>query len=242
MQNQAVMYVPRTKEANEIRSQLDLKIGELRPTDHPFLDRFNSYGMSREELRRFSPQWYRTITAHKQAFSGLVYSTQDEQLRGDLLAILFDEYGNGNPKSMHTQLFLRVPYAIGMSLDDIAGTPEIEEVQSFREFTDKVWLDRTNPSRAYGVLYLFENIGADFHTRFLRGFEKSDLPEDALEYSRLHTVAEEEHAQRVINGLGIYNDNVPQILGGVEQGSRALVTLWDGFNRCLLYTSPSPRD
>ena len=227
--NKPMAYVEPSEVAYSIAQGLDKEIRGLKPTSHRFLDRFAENGMTRDQLRYFCPQWYKTIRAHKHAFPGLVYTTPDELLRGDLLTILFDENGNGDPDKMHTRLFLKVPEAIGMTREEIEGTPVIDPVSNFGEFVRSTWLDEKRPEKSYGVVYVFENIGADFHGMFLEGLRKSKLPKDALEYSELHAVAEKEHAERVVNGLRFYEGDVPGLVEGVKEGSLALSKLWDGF-------------
>lgn len=225
------LYVPPTEEAEQIKKTLDQKISELSSTDQPFLSRFAESGMDEEELRRFSPQWFKAIYAHKQALGMLVGTTPDELLRGDILTILYDEFGDGKPANMHTRMFLRVPEEIGMALEDIQSTPTIPEIERFGEYVDRTWSNKESPAKSYGVLYLFESIGADFHTKFLQGLEKSGLSDRALAYSKLHTTAEEEHAQIVVNGLGVYQNSVEDLVEGVVEGSDQLDKMWAGFDR-----------
>jgi pyrroloquinoline quinone (PQQ) biosynthesis protein C len=132
---------------------------------------------------------------------------------------------------MHTSLFLKVPYATGMTKDQVLTTPEIHEVRDFRTFMNEEWSTSAPPARAYGVFYLFETAGPDMHEKFYRGFQKSNLPDDALEYSRLHVEAERDHALRVKNGLGAYAADLSGLHSGIRKGSEALRGLWDGFQR-----------
>lgn len=224
------IYAPKSNIAETISSRLDNISIELNVTNHTFLNKFASHGMSKGHLKRFAIQWYKVITAHKRAFGGLIYNTPNELLRADLITILHDEYGLGNPKNMHTLLFLRVPLELGLTKKEIDNSQEIEEVKNFREQVDKIWV-KGSPAEAYGIVYLFEKIGAEFHRKFLQGLQKSGLSEYALQYSKLHLIAEEEHAKIVVNGLGLYEDQIEDLERGVRVAGEIMLKLWNGFEK-----------
>jgi len=233
MENKMKIYVPRTEVAEKIARSLESEIANLEVARHPFLQKFSDHGMSHEQLQTFAPQWYRVITAHKRAFAGLIYHTPDERLRADLTAILYDECGNGDPDKKHTEMWLKVPESIGLSRKQVRVTPAIPSMTEFSRYVNENWGSSDNPTKSYGIVFLFEKIGVDFHTSFLKGLEKSNLPEVALSYSRLHTIAEEEHAKRIVNGLALYADKADQLRAGLEGGAKVMKELWDGFDRLV---------
>ncbi len=160
-----------------------------------------------------------------------MYITPNEQLKGDLITILSEEYGSGNPRIMHALLFLKTIKSIGITKEEVDTTPKIPEVQSFEDTIEQVWSNKEQPARAYGIAYLFETIGANIHRAIHSGLLKSQVPKESLEYSQLHCIAEEHHAKRVTNGLGVYESEQSELLEGVEQGALALEKLWTGLQK-----------
>lgn len=221
-------YTPFVEGTEEIGERLSDIVTELVVTDQSFLNRFAAEGMTTPQLRKFSAQWCKVIGEHKRAFTGLINNTPNDLLRADLLTILYDEYGNGDPQMMHTALFARVAAEAGIKPQDRIAA--IYEVDAFGNYVGQTW--RTgNPAEAYGIVFVFESVGTSFHTKFLHGLERSGIQEHALAYSRLHAVAEKEHAKIVRRGLGVYKDQIAALERGVRRGADALHRLWNGLER-----------
>ena len=224
------IYTPKGVEADSISNKINNLTTTLNVTNNLFLDKFASKGMTKDQLKKFAIQWYKVISSHKVAFSGLVYNTPNELLRADLITILYDEYGLGDPKNMHTALFSRIFPEIGISQQELIKTKEIKEVEDFRKLVDKTWVNGS-PAKAYGLVYLFEKIGVAFHTKFWEGLKKSGISEYGLSYSKLHSVAEKEHAEIVVNGLEVYKDQIKDLEDGIKIGAGIMISLWKGLDK-----------
>ena len=199
-----------------------------RANAHPFFAKFKER-KDPEQLRRFAPQWHIAATNHKIAFPYLIATTRDDQTRQELIEVLRDEYGNGNPDKIHAKLLHRFLDELGAS----SNVPILPEVKQFSDTTLALWTG-SDPAIAFGYHYALEYIAMDVHRAFATGLEGYGLSPEALEYFRYHSAAEEEHEQVARAGFLRYAEDPtaqPRLLEGVRLGVQVLEQMWDGFNR-----------
>lgn len=199
---------------------------------HPFFSSFSGQ-KTPEQILHFATQWYAAARNHKKAFPFLIAITQDDETRRELIEILRDEYGNGEPDRIHAKLLGKfMVEGVGIAADQIDSLEMISEVVEFGETTLKLWRDG-DPVVAYGYHYALERIAASIHPAFFEGLQGYGFPPDSLEYFRYHSRAEEEHVHAAEAGFLRYDaqGDSDKLRQGAELGIAACANMWDGFDR-----------
>jgi pyrroloquinoline quinone (PQQ) biosynthesis protein C len=201
--------------------------------DHPFLLRFASTRLDRDQLRRFAIQWYKTARAHKLAFPALVLNTRDDDIRFDLIEILNEEYGSGDREKIHARLLMHFLRALGAEEEDVEASPTLGAVDSFSKRVLAIWRD-ADPIRAFGLHFALEYLASALHAHFARGLRKYEfLSQQDRRYFDYHEEAEPHHADFSELGMHTYADtpsNRCLLELGVEEGIQLLGQLWDEFD------------
>ena len=201
-------------------------------TVHPFFTRFSGQKET-EQIKRFAIEWYLAATGHKRAFPFLVAITENDKTRQELIEILRDEYGNGDPEKIHAKLLRRFVDQLGITDQMLAFEKPISEVKSFGETTLAMWRDG-DPVTAFGYHYALELIAMGIHRAFASGLEGYGFSPESLEYFRYHSTAEEEHAKIAESAFTRYATDEAsrsKLFAGVKAGVQALEQMWDGFDR-----------
>ncbi|MDO8624358.1 MAG: iron-containing redox enzyme family protein [bacterium] len=203
---------------------------------HPFFSKFSGKKTS-VQVQCFAAQWYRAARNHKKAFPFLIAITQDDETRRELIEILRDEYGNGEPDRVHAKLLSRfMTEGVGISADQIDSLEIIPEVAEFGDTTLRIWRDG-DPVVAYGYHYALERIAASIHPVFFEGLRNCGFPSESLEYFRYHSRAEEEHVHATEAGLLRYEaeGGGEKLREGARLGAATLTKMWDGFDRHVFH-------
>ena len=185
---------------NDLISNVDDQMRASRAYQHPFLDQMCTKGMDRQTASRFAVQWFKAATAHKKSFPGLIYNSDNDDIRLGLINILDEEYGFGDPAEIHSRLLGSFLTALGIAPEQAhraAATPGVTE---FGRRVDEYWLGGA-PKFAYGVHYALEFLAANMHKAFFSGVSRLGLPDESVRYFRLHSTVEDEHAEKARAGL-----------------------------------------
>jgi len=201
-------------------------------TIHPFLDQFEKGKFTDDGLRRFAIQWYKTARAHKESFPYLIGTVSDDHVRMDLIRILDEEYGNGDPNRIHARLLFNFLQALGVTEEEVEHTPTDPLVQRFGEEVVRVW--KNGPEAlAFGLHYALEVMAAALHTALANGLESKDhfSPAD-IEYFLYHREAEQRHADVSRRGLEVYLHQ-PETSRGMQMGEQLLHSLYEAFHTMI---------
>jgi pyrroloquinoline quinone (PQQ) biosynthesis protein C len=194
-----------------------------------------------KQIRRFAAQWYITAAEHKRMFPSLIYITENDYTRQELIEILRDEYGNGDKEKIHSRLLayflMQLPPLAAHTLTIKDAIPEVRE---FAETTERMWVPREgspapDPIRAFGYHYALETLATTLHRAFYQGLREEGFSKEALAYFRLHAKREAHHAALAAAGLRRYESatlsNYAPLLEGARDGCLAVRDLLEGFNR-----------
>ena len=199
---------------------------------HPFLTEFERQVLDGRQLRRFAIQWYKTARAHKEAFPAIIYNTPDDDVRMELIDILYEEYGRGDREKVHANMLRRFLDALGITESDILNTEALPAVRQFSEEVKRIWRDG-DPARAFGLHFALEFLASSLHVHFANGLQKyQTFTARDLEYFTYHKTAEQRHADYSESGFLLYAsypENRPLLEEGVTQGIDLLRDLWEGF-------------
>lgn len=226
-------FIPRNESGTmlAILTEAENTIATSRAYAHPFLAELRSVTADREAARRFAVQWYKAATAHKKSFPGLVYNVQNDEIRLSLIDILNEEYGFGELDQVHARVLWRFLEALGISLEDVEAEAAEEGVAYFSRHVDEAWLN-SDPDFAYGVHYALEFLAANMHKAFYANVARLGLPEEAIAYFRIHSVAEVEHAEKARRGLsllGTDGETQERVAAGMALGTELVEKLLDGL-------------
>ena len=200
---------------------------------HPFLVRFEHEMLDREQLERFAGQWYKTATAHREAFPSLIANIKDDDLRFELIEILNEEYGNGDQARIHARLLERWLRGIGLSVADVDAMEPLPGVKAFSARISEIWKNGEHPL-AIGLHFGLEYLASAFQPHLSRGFAKYDfLTDSEREYFEVHAEAEIRHVAYSENGFLRYADDLEdrlKLVDGIRTAQRLLGVVWDQFD------------
>lgn len=144
----------------------------------------------------------------------------DDEPTAHLLAVAYDEYGNGSPAQVHSRLWARGLRAAGV--DDAYGAhvdEALPEVLEQNNLMAMLGLQRRLLPAALGHLAAFEVTSALPSQQWVRGLERLAAPEELVGYFREHVVADSVHEQVAVRQLlGSYLDGAPGRRGDVFWG------------------------
>jgi pyrroloquinoline quinone (PQQ) biosynthesis protein C len=200
---------------------------------HPFLVRFENDLLDSVQLKLFAAQWYKTATAHREAFPALIANIKDDDLRFELIEILNEEYGNGNQTQIHARLLERWLRGIGLTVTEVDGVEPLTAIAAFSAGISEIWKNGAHP-KAIGLHFGLEYLASAFQPHFSRGFAKYHfLTDSEREYFEVHAEAEIRHVAYSENGFLRYANHPSdrqKLVDGLRTGQRLLGAVWDQFN------------
>jgi hypothetical protein len=190
---------------------------------------------TREQMREFC--------AHRSAYQrneADPHTWAIPRLRGRakaaIVAIQYDEYGDGDASAMHAELFGSTMAALGLDprpgayLDRLPGT-----TLATGNLVTLLGLHRRWRAAAVGHLALFEMTSVTPMGRYAAALRRLGLPEDARRFYDEHVAADEVHERIAQDELvaGLLEAH-PSAGGDVLFGARALAATERRFARALL--------
>lgn len=203
---------------------------------HPFLLRFEKGMLVREQIAIFMIQWYKTAQAHREAFPGLIANIKDDDVRFELINILYEEYGSGDRSRIHVRILDRLLRALDLTLADVARTETLPATAHFSDVVSELW-SNGEPPVAFGLHFGLEYLASAQQQHCARGIAKYEfLSSRDREYFDLHAEAEVRHVACSEAGFLRYAEDVrnhEKLLHGVRTAGRLLGKLWDEFDELL---------
>ncbi|ASU34263.1 iron-containing redox enzyme family protein [Mucilaginibacter xinganensis] len=207
-------------------------------SSHQFLSAFLEMDLSREQLKRFAVQWYKTARDHKMAFPAIVLNTPIDDIRFELIEILDDEYGKGNREKIHAKLLYRFVKVFYETDQEVELVPKLPAVGRFGKDVMEIWKNG-EPVYAFGLHFALEYLAQDLHAHFSDALQKYDyLDENVREYFLYHKIAEQQHADFSEYGFIYYSaenmENRERLVQGIQKGVQLLTDLWDDFYKHII--------
>jgi hypothetical protein len=181
-------------------------------------------------------QWYKTASAHRRAFPGLIGNIKDDEIRFELIDILYEEYGNGDRTRIHGKLLERLLGALELTLDDVSQEAALPAVSRFDAAISDIWVNGEHPF-AFGLHFGLEYLASSQQAycarrmrkyRFLSGHDR--------EYFDLHAEAEIRHVAYSESGFLRYAARPRdrnKLIEGIREANRLLGDLWGAFDQML---------
>lgn len=203
---------------------------------HPFLLRFEQGTLGRQGLARFIIQWCKTAKAHREAFPALIANIKNDDIRFELIEILYEEYGNGDRASIHARLLERLLRALGLTGSDVENTPTLPAITRFGSRILDIWGNGEHPI-AFGLHFGLEYLASSQQQYCARGMAKYNfLSAHEREYFDLHAKAEIRHVAYSEAGFLHYAQvpiNREKLIIGVRAAESLLGALWEEFDKFL---------
>ncbi len=153
-----------------------------------------------------------------------------------LMALLYDEYGVGDPNNLHAHLFARGMTACGLNADygvyiDEAPTEIFDQNNAMTLFG----LHRRLRGAALGHLAAFEATSSVPSRKMAQGFERLGLPRQMIDYYVEHAEADAVHEQLAVRTIcGGLVDAEPESRDEVFFGAFTCLDLEDRFAGWML--------
>lgn len=213
-------------------ARLDDAIVSTGMNDNPLYERFRRGGISREQLERFSEQYFYYIRTFPQILAGLAARVEEEAVRVELAKTIVSELGNGEPGKIHFQLFENAIAPMGVKLADIDDTPRIPVADALVDGIRDLFL-RDSTFAAIGGHYTIELAGLPMISSMYEGFRT--FPEstiESMEYFYLHLLVEHEHVEWITAAVSQHLDD-PASIAEIERGALVIGNLlrefWNGL-------------
>jgi pyrroloquinoline quinone (PQQ) biosynthesis protein C len=183
---------PDTTTSEEFKTFIEGVIIEQARLAHPMSAHLYQGTPSLEEIDLFlEHHWLRSSLFYR-LFSEFGLRLEDFEDSTPIYENLFDESGNGDPEKAHPILL--------KNLLEYRGVPcEIDTASSMTE--ERAYLNNRircmrHPDLAWGlaVVYLIEEVTSANHKKIYKMLEKAGIPEEHLEFHRIHGFVDEVHA------------------------------------------------
>ena len=153
-----------------------------------------------------------------------------------LMELQYDEYGNGDPTKLHTNLFVRGLEAVGLRseygwyVDDVP-LEILEQNNAMALFG----LHRRLRGAALGHLAAFEASSSMPSRRMAQGLTRLGMAQEMVDYYDEHVAADAVHEQLAVRTIcGALVEEDPSLIGDVFFGAFSCLDLEDRFARSLL--------
>ncbi|MFF1476807.1 iron-containing redox enzyme family protein [Streptomyces sp. NPDC058301] len=155
----------------------------------------------------------------------------------------WDEMGRGSPERVHTRLFERsaqymrkhlATAGAGIGLQGEHGELQVPEVYENACLPLMYGIHRHLVPRALGAMGLMEQSAPPRFQAMVEGCERLGVPEDVIEYQRVHVHVDADHGAEWLEGVftPLVADS-PAVLREIAMGVATRVRVADAYYRCV---------
>jgi pyrroloquinoline quinone (PQQ) biosynthesis protein C len=203
---------------------------------HVFLKKIKNEKLSEKQFRIFLSHWYQMSKSHREAFPRLIANIIDDEVRFDLIGILYEEYGDGNRGMIHGKILERMLTALEINKNFALNTTPLIATTAFNDTVKSVWLNGEH-AYAYGLHFGLEYLATEQQRYFSNGMLKYNfLSKHSREYFELHAEAEVRHVQESEFGFEFYAanpDNQKLLEKGTLLAKELLSNLWNEMDKVV---------
>lgn len=167
-----------------------------RALNNEVLKKFGEGNATKEEVLRFSKEFYHLARMYPQFVAHLLSQTPDDTAAKHLGVVLTSELGDGNPALRHELLYRKYMRSIGLKPEEVMKKPIspvtaklLQEMQSVYESQDSM--------EGTGAAVAMENYGTPLCHQLvpaLKLYKEKYFPSMDMTYFSLHYTLEQEHA------------------------------------------------
>lgn len=220
----------------EFFEQLDARIAKYDLLCHPFYKAWSAGELTRDDLREYAQDYYHHVEAFPSYLAALGVRLEDGELRGAVLANLFDEKGmdgqSGRDSVPHSDLWLDFAEGMGSSRNLEWHNPVPEIRQLVRHF-QQVASDGS-PEEALAAFYAYESQVPRIAQEKERGLREMYGADDkTCGYFPLHATADIYHSRvwrkQLEKRIAAHPEAADAALNAAENTARALWKALDGI-------------
>ncbi len=220
----------------EFFEQLDARIAKYDLLCHPFYKAWSAGELTRDDLREYAQDYYHHVEAFPSYLAALGVRLEDGELRGAVLANLFDEKGmdgqSGRDSVPHSDLWLDFAEGMGSSRNLEWHNPVPEIRQLVRHF-QQVASDGS-PEEALAAFYAYESQVPRIAQEKERGLREMYGADDkTCGYFSLHATADIYHSRvwrkQLEKRIAAHPEAADAALNAAENTARALWKALDGI-------------
>lgn len=203
---------------------------------HPIWQRFRSESLSRSQLRRFAVHYYQHVKRTRLYGAAVLARTPIEPIQAALTSVLWDEYGEGDPRHTHPAQFRRLLTALGSTPAEWDATADLRELEIYVDIHHRLCADYSFWVGLGVVTVAMELPIPVFYESLIEGFRKGGLADDDLEFFIKHGPMDVHHASMLADAV------IPHLESdadrrdfryGVLRSLDARSVLMDGMGRVL---------
>lgn len=206
---------------------IDRTIARRHLLKHPFYQAWSHGEVARSTLQDYAGQYYQFERSFPKYVAAAFARVDDPAGRRALLGNLVDEEGRD---PTHPELWLRFAEGLGLSRGAVTGAPPRPATRRLLSTYHRQAVRGTAAS-ALGAIYSYESIFPEVAAEKARGLAKFYGVTDgrSLEFFRVHTVADVEHAaaERALIATELARGPAPT--RALETSVAATVDAWWGF-------------
>jgi pyrroloquinoline-quinone synthase len=203
--------------------------------NHEFLVRCRTKQLTLLEVQILAVQMYKFSKEFNRILAGILSCCPDDSAQLVILENLFDEMGQGDPKSAHPELFRRFTRTLGIrdtTLVSLQTAPE----------TRKLIDTYLNLPHQYGYLaalgavcFASEGIVSTLYTQLYRGISgAAPFPKESLAFFEVHIDVDDSHAAKlaeIIEPRITTNEEAIEVNRAILEAMDARVHFFDGVQR-----------
>lgn len=197
---------------------------------HPFLSKVKHKMLSIDQLRFFMKHWFQMAKAHRINYPKIIANITDDNIRLELINILYEEYGFGEPTKVHGRVLAKLLLALGITEDEAALEKQLLATQNFIHTTSDIW-GNGHHALAYGLHFGLEYLASFQQSCFSIGMAQYNfLSLNDREYFDIHAEAEVRHVKMSEDGFLSYAktiDGQENLANGIAIAETLLGNLWD---------------
>lgn len=231
-------------DVRESIASLEKEILGHEATHHPFLKRFSTEPLTRQQLQTFGLQHYQLVKVFTTYMTNLLPKFPDKA-GGQLLRSIFDdEFGQWTIFRSHAALYRKFLKALGLVDEDWGRVRLLPETSGFIEFHLSLTREATlhegigaiGPAHEFSIPTMFAYL--------LEGLRKNaPLTDEDVEYFTMHIIQDVEHA-KIFNDLIVRYTKTEQDWTRIRDGALRSMAMrkrfWDGLKQAVFSPLPAP--
>jgi len=163
--------------------------------NNPLLVACREGTLTLEDFKFVFSQYYAYSRSFTRFLAALMASCDDDLLRSQLSQNLWEEGGGAAPERRHSNIFRNfLTEGLGLKLEQI--TFEAASLQFVKDYLE----GSSTHDFAYATAFLSlgtEGIVARLYTDFVEGLQQAGVPDDKLEFFKIHIGCDDDHAETI---------------------------------------------
>jgi pyrroloquinoline quinone (PQQ) biosynthesis protein C len=171
--------------------------------NNPYLDRFETGGLTDEEVRLFAVEFYNFARFFPKILVAQLVNTEDEAVADELTQVLYSELGDGCTKHRHELLYRDFLRSMGIAVHEAMAGAMLPSTRAYIDRMEQLY-SSGNHARALGASFGLENMAITMWDHLIPGLEKlcrKRYPEMDMTYFTFHRALESTHEEAMAKAV-----------------------------------------